>query len=183
MIYLVAAIIAGILAIGAVVAMFIFVMPKKKDGKLPKILQILHDVAHFKKFYIGDVLKALYILATAFCLIYGLILLFGVVETYSWYEVRYQSTAGIGLLIMFVGPVAVRISYEFILMFVTLVQNTSDINNKLKNQNPEPPVVNEIPQAPKAPQQPYVNQVPQQPYVNQAPQAPQQPYNNYPYNR
>lgn len=175
MIFIVAAIIAAIMAIGAVVVMFIFVMPKKKDGNLPKVLQILHDLAHFKKFYIGDVLKALYILATAFCLIYGLILLFGFYEVGGYWSTSLQSTAGFGLLIMIVGPIFVRISYEVSLMFVSLVQNTADINNKLKNQNPQ------TPEEPQAPQQPYVNQAPQQPYVSQ---APQQPYNNnYPYNR
>lgn len=138
----VAAIIAAVLAIGAAIVMFIFVMPKKKDGKLPKILQVFHDLAHFKKFYIGDFMKALYIIATVFCIIYGFILLFGV-ETHSssFYGYGYTtttSTFGTGILIMILGPIAVRLTYELAIMFITLVQNVADINNKLKNQNEKP---------------------------------------------
>ncbi len=138
----VAAIIAAVLAIGAAIVMFIFVMPKKKDGKLPKILQVFHDLAHFKKFYIGNFMKALYIIATVFCIIYGFILLFGV-ETHSssFYGYGYTtttSTFGIGILIMILGPIGARISYEIALMGITLVQNVADINNKLKNQNEKP---------------------------------------------
>lgn len=143
----VAAIIAAVLAIGAAIVMFIFVMPKKKDGKLPKILQVFHDLAHFKKFYIGDFMKALYIIATVFCIIYGFILLFGVETSYEYeYSSFYggysrpvtTSTFGIGILIMILGPIGARISYEIALMGITLVQNVADINNKLKNQNEKP---------------------------------------------
>lgn len=138
----VAAIIAAILAIGSAIVMFIFVMPKKKDGKLPKILQIFHDIAHFKQFFLGYALKAMYIIATVFCIIYGFILLFGV-ETHSssFYGYGYTtttSTFGTGILIMILGPIAVRLTYELAIMFITLVQNVADINNKLKNQNEKP---------------------------------------------
>lgn len=141
-IYAVASIIALILALGAAVVMFIFVMPKKKDGKLPKILQIFHDIAHFKQFFLGYALKAMYIIATVFCLVYGFILLFGV-ETHSssFYGYGYTtttSTFGTGILIMILGPIAVRLTYELAIMFITLVQNVADINNKLKNQNEKP---------------------------------------------
>lgn len=141
--YSVAAIIAAVLAIGAAIVMFIFVMPKKKDGKLPKILQIFHDIAHFKQFFIGYALKAMYIIATVFCLVFGFILLFGV-EThtagsfYSGYYTTTTSTFGTGILIMILGPIAVRLTYELAIMFITLVQNVADINNKLKNQNEKP---------------------------------------------
>lgn len=158
-IYAVASIIALILALGAAVVMFIFVMPKKKDGKLPKILQIFHDIAHFKQFFLGYALKAMYIIATVFCLVYGFILLFGV-ETHSssFYGYGYTtttSTFGTGILIMILGPIAVRLTYELAIMFITLVQNVADINNKLKNQNEKP--VETKTEAPKAPAQPTVN--------------------------
>ena len=155
-IYAVASIIALILALGAAVVMFIFVMPKKKDGKLPKILQIFHDIAHFKQFFLGYALKAMYIIATVFCLVYGFILLFGV-ETHSssFYGYGYTtttSTFGTGILIMILGPIAVRLTYELAIMFITLVQNVADINNKLKNQNEKP--VETKTEAPKAPDSP-----------------------------
>lgn len=171
-IYAVASIIALILALGAAVVMFIFVMPKKKDGKLPKILQIFHDIAHFKQFFIGYALKAMYIIATVFCLVYGFILLFGV-ETHSssFYGYGYTtttSTFGTGILIMILGPIAVRLTYELAIMFITLVQNVADINNKLKNQNEKPAETKT--EAPKA-------QAPAQPTVNYTQQANDNPNN------
>lgn len=171
-IYAVASIIALILALGAAVVMFIFVMPKKKDGKLPKILQIFHDIAHFKQFFLGYALKAMYIIATVFCLVYGFILLFGV-ETHSssFYGYGYTtttSTFGTGILIMILGPIAVRLTYELAIMFITLVQNVADINNKLKNQNEKP--VETKTEAPKA-------QAPAQPTVNYTQQANDNPNN------
>lgn len=171
-IYTVASIIALILALGAAVVMFIFVMPKKKDGKLPKILQIFHDIAHFKQFFLGYALKAMYIIATVFCLVYGFILLFGV-ETHSssFYGYGYTtttSTFGTGILIMILGPIAVRLTYELAIMFITLVQNVADINNKLKNQNEKP--VETKTEAPKA-------QAPAQPTVNYTQQANDNPNN------
>ena len=171
-IYAIASIIALILALGAAVVMFIFVMPKKKDGKLPKILQIFHDIAHFKQFFLGYALKAMYIIATVFCLVYGFILLFGV-ETHSssFYGYGYTtttSTFGTGILIMILGPIAVRLTYELAIMFITLVQNVADINNKLKNQNEKP--VETKTEAPKA-------QAPAQPTVNYTQQANNNPNN------
>ena len=172
-IYAIASIIALILALGAAVVMFIFVMPKKKDGKLPKILQIFHDIAHFKQFFIGYALKAMYIFATAFCLIYGFILLFGV-ETHtagSWYDgyrAYTTSTFGTGILIMLLGPIAVRLVYEVSIMGINLVQNVADINNKLKNQHEKP--VETKTEAPKA-------QAPAQPTVNYTQQANDNPNN------
>ena len=171
-IYAIASIIALILALGAAVVMFIFVMPKKKDGKLPKILQIFHDIAHFKQFFLGYALKAMYIIATVFCLVYGFILLFGV-ETHSssFYGYGYTtttSTFGTGILIMILGPIAVRLTYELAIMFITLVQNVADINNKLKNQNEKP--VETKTEAPKA-------QAPAQPTVNYTQQANDNPNN------
>lgn len=38
-----ASIIGIILALGATVVLYILVMPRKKDGKLPKLLQLAHD--------------------------------------------------------------------------------------------------------------------------------------------
>jgi hypothetical protein len=105
-------------------------------------------------------------------LVYGFILLFGV-ETHSssFYGYGYTtttSTFGTGILIMILGPIAVRLTYELAIMFITLVQNVADINNKLKNQNEKP--VETKTEAPKA-------QAPAQPTVNYTQQANDNPNN------
>ena len=38
---------------------------------------------------------------------------------------------GIGIII--VGPIAVRLAYEGVMMFILLVKNVIEINNKMKN--------------------------------------------------
>ena len=42
---------------------------------------------------------------------------------------------GLGLLLMILGPIAIRLVYELLMMMVILVKNVIEINNKLKNQN------------------------------------------------
>ena len=37
-----------------------------------------------------------------------------------------------GLLMMILGPIIIRLAYEFIMMFILLVKNVIQINNKLK---------------------------------------------------
>lgn len=187
--------IGGVLGLAAAILAFIFIMPKKKDGRFtgPRIggtplMQVLHDWFHFKKLYIGDVLKFVYIVASVGCLIGGFITLFTFEEVYHYsYRDSYYTTEsnfGYGLIITIVGPIALRLFYELGMMAVLAVQNIMDINKKLPNlapQQPEPTYQQPVyPQQPayQVPQQP-AYQVPQQP-VYQAPQqpvyqAPQQP--------
>ncbi len=42
---------------------------------------------------------------------------------------------GYGLLLMILGPIALRLAYEMILMLIIAVKNIIEINKKLKNQN------------------------------------------------
>ena len=42
---------------------------------------------------------------------------------------------GKGILLMILGPIAVRLSYELVMMAVLAVKNIISINNKLRNQN------------------------------------------------
>ena len=68
-------------------------------------------------------------------------------ESYSsFYYSRFESSAGVGLLLIILGPIAIRISYEFIMMAILAVNNIISINRKLKNQNNDN-VPNDVPQA------------------------------------
>jgi hypothetical protein len=150
--------------IGAVLSM-IFITPKKARAKLPPFLKFVSDFLNFKFLIIESILKALYIFCTLYCIFCGFFLLFGDMGM----GFVFVSSAGLGLGTMLLGPVVVRIVYEFALMLILAVKNIIEINNKLKNQNPESgndglfsmPKVDFAPKAP-AYQQPMYQQPQQQ---------------------
>lgn len=122
---------AAMAAIAATVLFCIFLLPEKKAAKLPKFLKIIRDVLDMKDLYLEKVLKVVYICCTIFCVIAGaLMFFFGFGRNYwsggiQWY-------GGYGLLLMIGGPIALRLVFEALMMFVLLVKNTMQINAKLK---------------------------------------------------
>ncbi len=120
------------LTIAATILLYIFVIPEKKRNSLPKIGVVLHDIFTFKTLYIEKVLRFIYTVATVFCIIAGFLLLFGFVSYDYGYGYSYtQWFGGYGILLMVVGPIALRLTYESLMMFILLVKNTIQINNKL----------------------------------------------------
>lgn len=101
----------------AVVAMFVIV-PDRKREKFKGFMRTLHDFFNFKKLWIEWIFKSLYIACTLFCIIDGLLNIF--------------SDFGAALLIMIGGVLVVRIVFEISILFILLVQNTIDINKKMK---------------------------------------------------
>lgn len=189
-------IVAAILAIAATVLAFIFIVPEKKRPSLNKPLQILHDVLNFKFLIIEKIMQALYIFSNAFVLIYGVFSLFSFSESYDydWYsgevETSLQWNGWVGFLIILLGPIILRISYELIMMTILLIKNVTQINNKLKNQNESsdstslfdtPKVEFSRPKAPAQPAAPTYPTYPAQP-VNAVPAqpVPAQPVNAAP---
>ncbi len=122
---------AAMTAIAATVLLCIFVMPEKKAAKLPKFVRIIRDILDMKELYLEKVLKVLYIAATLFCVIAGAFMLFGFTN-YGYHVTWY---GGYGLLLMIGGPIVLRLIFEGLMMFVLLVKNTMQINNKLKAQD------------------------------------------------
>ncbi len=121
--------IAAVLAIVAAVLAFIYVIPEKKREKLNKAGKILHDFLNFKFLIVEKILQAVYVFATAFTIIAGFFMLFVVQDLYFskvW-------LGGYGLLLMILGPIVIRLAYEFIMMMLILVKNVVQINNKLKS--------------------------------------------------
>lgn len=121
-------ILALLSAIAATVLAFIFIVPEKKREKLGGIAKLLHDILNFKFLIVEKIMQAFYIFTTAFVMMAGLFMLFYVEDYYyttMWY-------GGYGLLVMILGPILVRLAYEFVMMFILLIKNVIQINNKLK---------------------------------------------------
>lgn len=176
-------IIATILAIIATVAAFILVVPESKREKLGRFGKFLHDAVNFKFLIVEKILQALYIFVTAYLILCGFFMLFMAPETWTgrhW-------LGGYGILLMVLGPIAVRLCYELLMMAVLLLKNVISINRKLKNQNersadadlfavpelhrtqPSQPAAPVTPVAPAAPAQ---RSAPFQPAEQAAPAAP-----------
>ena len=133
------AILATITAIAATVLAFIFIVPEKKAAKLGKVGKLLHDIVNFRFLIVEKILQGTYILATAFTIMTGVFMMFYVEAGYSGLYYSRPATwyGGYGLLIMVLGPIAVRIVYELFMMALLLVKNVIQINNKLKSENGE----------------------------------------------
>ncbi len=110
-------IISSIVAlVGGIIAYFLFVS-KKNKGEFTGFVAWLHEFLNFKKYFINVVLKILYVVTTLFI-------------TLSSFSFIRASVAAFFLWLI-VGNIVNRIVYEFVLMFLTLVENSTEINKKL----------------------------------------------------
>lgn len=125
------AVIAAILAIGATVVAFILLLPEKKRPKLNKFFGVVADILNFKHLFIEKILKAVYVFATAFAIIFGFLMLFSFVRYDYWGYSGVHWYGYQGLIIMIGGPIVIRIAYEILMMFILLVKNTMEINKKM----------------------------------------------------
>lgn len=122
-------VLAVILAIVATILAFIFIIPEKRREKLGSFGRFLHDTCNFKYLVVEKILQALYVFSTAFVILNGFFTMFG----------NYMGAAGVlaGILTMVLGPVAVRLVYELLMMAILLVRNVISINKKLKSSDDE----------------------------------------------
>lgn len=108
--------ISAILAlVGGIVIYFLFVAVKSE--KYTGFVAWLHEFLNFKKFFMNMVLKILYIITTIFITL----------SSFSFISVSVATF----FLWLILGNIINRVAYEFILMFLTLVNNTTEINKKL----------------------------------------------------
>ena len=123
-----------VLAVAATVFICIRILPRKYDGKFGnKFLQFLHDFFNFKTFYIEALTKFIFVLLTCLCVFVGFLLMFGKFEYYGYFGMTFtQSTFLYGLGILLLGPLVLRVTYEFVMMAILLVQNVIAINRKMK---------------------------------------------------
>lgn len=104
-------IIATILAIAATVVAFVMIVPESKREKLGRFGKFLHDAVNFKFLIVEKILQALYIFVTAYLILCGFFMLFMAPETWTgrhW-------LGGYGILLMVLGPIAVRLCYELLI--------------------------------------------------------------------
>lgn len=152
-------IIAVIVAFVAMILTFILFVPEKRREKLGRFGKFIHDTVNFKYLVIEKILQAGYIFATAFLIIYGFLSIFSFETTFygksHWVGWR-------GFLIMILGPLALRVVYELVMMMILLVRNVISINNKLKNQSGNPEAAGKAFAQPNA--VPYANVPPASPY-------------------
>lgn len=117
---------AILFAIAATVLAFIFIVPEKRREKLNAFGKFLHDTCNFKYLVVEKLLQALYIFATSLVILNGFFMLFQ--APYGHW------LGGYGLIVMIIGPIALRLVYELLMMMVLLVKNVIMINKKLKDQ-------------------------------------------------
>ncbi|MBE7037015.1 MAG: zinc-ribbon domain-containing protein [Ruminococcaceae bacterium] len=127
---------SGILAVFAVIAFvialvfsiicFVVVLPEKQYSSLNPFLKAVADIFNFKSLLIEKILKFFYLFSTVFIIVYGFFSMFS--------GDRYTNMFLPGLLTMILGPIILRLSYEFLMMIVLLVKNVIEINKKLSNK-------------------------------------------------
>lgn len=139
-----------VLVIAGMVLLYLKVIPKKFDGSFKnKAFQLLHDYFNFKELYIESVLKFLFTLVTVVSVASGISIIItsflGIFQNIG-YVIDYGMSFGrvissfftgvvSGLATIIVGPIAIRLVYEGIMMFILLVKNVIEINNKTKNSD------------------------------------------------
>ena len=122
---------AVIISIILTILLVVLVVPAKRREGLPKFFQVVHDICNFKGLLLEKVLKILYIFSTINVMLTGI---------FTWFSGGYNfgMTFLAGLLILVLGPILVRLAYEFMMLFVLLVKNVIQINNKLNGKNDNP---------------------------------------------
>lgn len=122
--------IGAVLALIAAIVVMVLITPNSKEGQLHGFAKFLRDYFLMRYLVIESILRFIFILSTCACIFCGFFLLFG--KTPSFYGYGGSSTAGAGLLIMVLGPIFTRISYEFMMITIMLLKNTMEINAKMK---------------------------------------------------
>ena len=110
-------IIALLVAVILAVVLFFTFMSKKNEGKFTGAKGKLYNFLCFNKFYVEDILKLLYVVSAVVVTVLGVVMLF---ESFL-----------VGLLLLIVGNVLLRVSYELIMMFIILCRKTVSIDRKL----------------------------------------------------
>lgn len=110
-------VISAVIAVfGGIFAYFMFVNSKDSE-KFTGFIAWLHSFLNFKKLFIAGILKVMYIVTAIFITL----------SSFSFISV----SIGSFFLYLILGNVIARISYELLLMMITIVNNTTEINKKL----------------------------------------------------
>lgn len=112
-------VIAFIIAIAA--GIMIYFMFVKDNKAVSENLQKLKDLLDFKTMLIEPILKIVYIIATVFIILFS----FGLIS------LNFVSF----LMVLILGPIAIRIVYELMMINIMIWKNTKEINNNIKAKN------------------------------------------------
>lgn len=112
-------VIAFIIAIAA--GIMIYFMFVKDNKPVSENLQKLKDLLDFKTMLIEPILKIVYIIATVFIILFS----FGLIS------LNFVSF----LMVLILGPIAIRIVYELMMINIMIWKNTKEINNNIKAKN------------------------------------------------
>lgn len=126
-----------IVAIALTVIACIFSFRHK--GSNSKFWSFIRRLVNFDFFVIDKIMKVIYIFYTCFCVAYGFGLLF--VFQDGWYGNK-TWMGGIGLLLMILGPIVVRLIFEFFMLLFTLVNKVISIDSKIKPLSEDIPTAN-----------------------------------------
>ena len=124
-------ILALVLGLVGTILLFIFVGPASKRPTLNGFGKFIHDTMNFRTLFVETIFRFLYVFSTCFVIVGGFFTMF--TTSYSYYG-RGESNFLQGFLLMVLGPIAVRIAYEFIMLIFILVKNVVSINNKLTDK-------------------------------------------------
>ncbi|MBR5390543.1 MAG: hypothetical protein IK141_04505 [Clostridia bacterium] len=123
----IAALLGFLLALAGTIYICVCVMPASKKDGLSPFFQKVHDIVNFRQLLVEYLLKIFYVLSTLLCVCCGFFLLFGKIP--GWYSSH--STALYGVLLMILGPIICRISYECAMIFILILKNVMEINKHL----------------------------------------------------
>ena len=112
-------VIAFIIAIAA--GIMIYFMFVKDNKPVSEKLQKLKDLLDFKTMLIEPILKIVYIIATVFIILFS----FGLIS------LNFVSF----LMVLILGPIAIRIIYELMMINIMIWKNTKEINDNIKVKN------------------------------------------------
>lgn len=112
-------VIAFIIAIAA--GIMIYFMFVKDNKPVSENLQNLKDLLDFKTMLIEPILKIVYIIATVFIILFS----FGLIS------LNFVSF----LMVLILGPIAIRIVYELMMINIMIWKNTKEINDNIKAKN------------------------------------------------
>ena len=102
--------------VGGIVLYFTF-LRKSNDGKFKKFWWWMYDFLNFKKLFLENLLRVLYLITTIF------------VTLFSFAVIGKSFLSFLGILV--IGNLITRIIYEFLLILLVICRNTSEMNSKL----------------------------------------------------
>ena len=109
---IVAALVGGIV-------LYFTVFGNKNEGKYKGFMAWLYDFVKFKKLYITTIIKVTYLVGAIFLTLYS----FTLIGTSSFVAF---------LLVLLLGNLLLRVTYEFSLVLLSIHENIVEMNQKLK---------------------------------------------------